>query len=135
MKFLQKMTAWAVLFFCMIPMAVGCGTLLYPERRHQALQVDPAGRQIDPAVAVMDAACLIFFIIPGLVAFAVDFATGAIYLPSGHSAMHDEPADTVIVAPVDAREIENRVMALTGVPVDMEDPRMEAFVLDRDRFL
>jgi hypothetical protein len=53
----------------------GCGTVLHPERRGQ-----PAGR-IDWAVFALDAVGLIFFFIPGVVAFAVDFATGAIYLP------------------------------------------------------
>jgi hypothetical protein len=56
--------------------ATGCGTVLHPERRGQ-----PAGR-IDWAVFALDAVGLIFFFIPGVVAFAVDFATGAIYLPA-----------------------------------------------------
>lgn len=54
-----------------------CGSLLYPERKGQT-----QGR-IDPAVAILNAAGLLLFIIPGLVAFAVDFHTGAIYLPGG----------------------------------------------------
>jgi hypothetical protein len=56
---------------------LGCGTILYPERRGQR-----SGR-IDPAVAVMDGIGCLLFLIPGLVAFAVDFGTGAIYLPGG----------------------------------------------------
>jgi len=55
---------------------VSCGTLLYPERRGQQ-----SGR-IDVAVVLMDGIGLFFFIIPGVVAFAVDLDTGAIYLPS-----------------------------------------------------
>lgn len=53
----------------------GCGTLLYPERRGQS------SGQIDPAVAILNGVGVIVFIIPGLIAFAIDFATGAIYLP------------------------------------------------------
>lgn len=53
----------------------GCGTVLHPERRGQ-----PAGR-IDWGVFALDALGLIFFFVPGVIAFAVDFATGAIYLP------------------------------------------------------
>lgn len=53
-----------------------CGTLLYPERRGEK------SGQIDVAVVLMDAIGLFFFIIPGIIAFAVDFNTGAIYLPS-----------------------------------------------------
>ena len=37
--------------------------------------------RIDPNVIIMDGVGLIFFIVPGLVAFAVDFSTGAAYLP------------------------------------------------------
>lgn len=54
----------------------GCGTLLYPERRGQT-----SGR-IDPAVAIMNGLGLLLFLIPGIIAFIVDFSTGAIYLPS-----------------------------------------------------
>jgi hypothetical protein len=57
----------------------GCGWALYPERRGQT-----AGR-IDPAVAILDGLGLLLFVVPGVVAFAVDFTTGAIYLPEGAS--------------------------------------------------
>ena len=53
----------------------GCGTILHPERRNQ-----PAG-QIDAGIAILDALWLFGGILPGVIAFAVDFSTGAIYLP------------------------------------------------------
>jgi len=56
--------------------ASGCGTILYPERKGQ-----PAG-YLDGGVVLLDAIGLFFFVIPGVIAFAVDFSTGAIYLPS-----------------------------------------------------
>lgn len=56
----------------------GCGMFLYPERRGQ-----PAGR-IDWKVVTLDAIGLLLFFVPGLIAFAVDFSTGAIYLPPNH---------------------------------------------------
>jgi hypothetical protein len=52
-----------------------CGTVLYPERRGQ-----PVGR-LDAGVVALDAVGLLLFLVPGVVAFAVDFATGTIYLP------------------------------------------------------
>lgn len=55
----------------------GCGTILWPERRGQ-----PAG-PLDFKVVALDAIGLLFFFVPGVIAFAVDFATGAIYLPPG----------------------------------------------------
>ena len=54
---------------------VGCGTILYPERKGQK-----AGR-IDMGVAILDGIGLLFFLIPGVIAFAVDFNNGTIYLP------------------------------------------------------
>jgi len=55
---------------------ISCGTILYPERRNQK-----AGR-LDVGVVLLDAIGLLFFLIPGIIAFAVDFSTGAIYLPA-----------------------------------------------------
>src|SRR5690606_1945709 len=52
-----------------------CGTLLYPERRGQ-----PRG-QLDVGVVALDGVGVLLFLVPGVIAFAVDFATGAIYLP------------------------------------------------------
>ena len=59
----------------LIVQMVGCGTLMYPERRGQK------GGRIDAGVAVMDGLCLLFFVIPGIIAYAVDFSNGTIYLP------------------------------------------------------
>ncbi|HEY0484372.1 MAG TPA: hypothetical protein VGD37_42925 [Kofleriaceae bacterium] len=51
----------------------GCGTILYPERRGQA------GGRVDVGVAVMDGLWCLAFIVPGVIAFIVDFGNGAIY--------------------------------------------------------
>ena len=56
---------------------MGCGTLMYPERRGQR------GGSLDAGVAVLDGLGLLFGIIPGVIAFAVDFSNGSIYLPAG----------------------------------------------------
>ena len=53
-----------------------CGTILYPERRDQK-----AGH-LDVGVVLLDSIGLLFFLIPGIIAFAVDFSSGAIYLPA-----------------------------------------------------
>lgn len=65
------------LFICVVFTAqlVGCGTLMYPERRGQR------GGSIDAGVAILDGLGLLFGIIPGVIAFAVDFSNGTIYLP------------------------------------------------------
>ena len=66
------------LFVCAVfsMQLMGCGTLMYPERRGQK-----AG-SLDAGVAVLDGIGLLFGIIPGVIAFAVDFSNGTIYLPS-----------------------------------------------------
>ncbi len=56
---------------------VGCGTILYPERKGQK------SGKIDVGVAVLDGIGLLFFLIPGVIAYAVDFNNGTIYLPGG----------------------------------------------------
>lgn len=86
----------------------GCGTLLYPERRGQT------SGDIDPGVAILNGIGLLFFIIPGLVAYAIDFSTGAIYLPPNRKA-----------------ELES-VMALDGLRVEQENGRTVVHV-DPDR--
>lgn len=59
---------------------IGCGTIMYPERKGQK-----AGK-IDAGVAVLDGIGLLFFLIPGIIAFAIDFNNGTIYLPGTSSS-------------------------------------------------
>ncbi|MBR9801109.1 hypothetical protein GYB59_05160 [bacterium] len=63
----------------------GCGTFLYPERRGQ-----PGGR-LDWKMVALDAIGLLLFFIPGVIAFAVDIYSGAIYLPPHEYSGTDEP--------------------------------------------
>lgn len=65
----------------------GCGTLLYPERRGQK------GGRLDTAVIILDGLGLLLFLVPGIVAFAVDFSTGAIYLPGGRADTGEDEFD------------------------------------------
>lgn len=65
------------LFVLFIPLQ-GCGTILYPERIGQG----DTGK-IDTSVAVMDGLLCLLFIIPGVVAFIIDFENGTIYEPQG----------------------------------------------------
>jgi hypothetical protein len=77
-------TARAFLVAVLIVQTLGCGTILYPERRGQT-----SGRY-DTDVVLLDAAGLLLFIIPGVIAFAVDIFTGAIYLPPGEKSKVQE---------------------------------------------
>ena len=73
------------IFICaiMVIQLTGCGTLMYPERRGQR------GGSLDAGVAILDGIGLLFGIIPGVIAFAVDFSNGTIYLPASHRASLD----------------------------------------------
>ena len=61
----------------------GCGYLLHPERRGM-----PHSNRIDPAVVLLDGLGCLCFLVPGVIAFAVDFSTGTIYLPHDHSGAY-----------------------------------------------
>lgn len=73
---LKRKSATAVALILSLTLTA-CGTILYPERKGQV------SGQIDPAIAVMDGIGLLFFLVPGVIAFAVDFSNGTIYLPHG----------------------------------------------------
>tara|TARA_R110001583_G_scaffold70832_1_gene200022 strand:- start:202 stop:672 length:471 start_codon:yes stop_codon:yes gene_type:complete len=84
----------------LITQVTACGTLLYPERRGQT------NGQIDIGVAALDAIGLLFFFVPGVVAFGVDFITGAIYLPGGGMASLTEDELNTIKNGPDSIDVE-----------------------------
>jgi hypothetical protein len=74
-EFLSRLAGWG-LQSGIACSAIGCGTLFHSERCGR-----PHGGRIDWKVAALDGLGLILFFIPGVIAFVVDFSTGAIYLP------------------------------------------------------
>lgn len=74
-KRMPKRCLCGLLAIVLLVQSVSCGTLLYPERIGQT-----RGR-LDPAVVALNAAGLLLFVVPGAIAFAVDFYNGTIYLP------------------------------------------------------
>jgi len=107
----------------------GCGTILYPERRGQQ------GSSIDAGVAVLDGIGLLLFIIPGVIAFAVDFSTGAIYLPGGHRA--SLPTDVVKVVQASPSELRHlttikEIIVREGLmPANVDLQKADVITLDR----
>jgi hypothetical protein len=97
-----------------------CGTVLYPERRGQ-----PAGR-IDPGVVALDAVGLLIFFVPGIVAFAVDFSNGTIYLPPERTAFsgtaNNLHLQTVQVNPAEltSQRLEAVLQEHTGQPIRLQ---------------
>lgn len=92
--------------------SAGCGTI-FTNHRGQ-----PGGK-ISPGIAILDGLLLLLFIIPGVIAFAVDFSTGAIY------ASNDSR-----IAPVGpqfaSRQLPNGVTAYYVPTSEMTKERIEA---------
>ncbi len=134
MKVSKRYFRWVAMVVCvaLVLQLAACGTLIHPERRGQS------GGRIDPAIAILDGVGLLLFIIPGLIAYAVDFSTGAIYLPSSQSSKAPDSADdategdrqkVVYVNPetLDAKTIERIIRQETGVSVDIDEDDVEAY--------
>ena len=100
--------------------STGCGTILYPERRGQ-----PAG-PLDWKVVALNSIGLLLFFIPGVIAFAVDFNNGTIYLPpqqyiSGYRGAERPELVAVHVAPNEMTypSLERIVSQHAGQPVQL----------------
>ncbi len=99
----------------------GCGTIMYPERKGQK------SGKIDAGVAILDGIGLLFFLIPGIIAFAVDFNNGTIYLPGTSRSSLDlknikqvkfDPKQNSLVG------IEGILKEQTGYAVKLDQPDM-----------
>lgn len=99
----------------------GCGTILHPERRGQR------GGRLDVGIVVLDAIGLLFFVIPGVIAFAVDFSNGTIYLPGGGRGILSEVRFDKSGDPKAA--VEAILLARTGRAVKLDQPDAEVVAL------
>ncbi|CAM5344774.1 Polyribonucleotide nucleotidyltransferase OS=Stutzerimonas stutzeri OX=316 GN=CXK95_05215 PE=4 SV=1 [Stutzerimonas stutzeri] len=97
-----------------------CGTLFYPDRRGQI-----EGR-IDPAITALNAIGLLFYVIPGLIAFGIDFATGAIYLPEGQYSVAPDKLQDAIGADgqIDPTRLKAILEQELGRSLPLDDPRL-----------
>jgi hypothetical protein len=110
-----------VLVVSVLTQLTACGTLFWPDRRGQ---IDG---KIDPVIAVLDAVGILFYVIPGLIAFGVDFATGAIYLPGGTHAQVSPELLKGAVNPdgsVDNKRLQAILDAQLGKHLPLDDPRL-----------
>lgn len=97
----------------------GCGTIFWPERKGQ-----PSGR-LDPKVVTLDAIGLLLFFIPGVIAFAVDFNNGTIYLPpesqaNVDSSLHRWAAVRTSSKSPTSQEIESTIRQRTGKSIRLQ---------------
>ena len=98
-----------------------CGTIFYPERK------GTKSGEIDPVVAVADAIGLLFFFVPGVIAFAVDFNNGTIY-KSGkkHSSLTPEELKSVSVnGKVDKKALSVLMSKKLGLAVNLDSSSLQ----------
>ena len=122
-----KRTLAVVALGSYIVAASGCGVLLYPERQGQS------GGRIDPVVAILDGIGLLLYLIPGLVAFAIDFHQGTIYLPGGitaEGAGDGQPVAIKVNGEMTEENIEAALQQALGRPVDISGPNVQAQRID-----
>lgn len=109
----------------------GCGMFLYPERRGQ-----PAGA-IDWKVVALDAVGLLLFFVPGLIAFAIDFSTGAIYLPPSTYGTTTKPSgkltqvETLKPGELTRERVEQTLVKHTGKTVTLTPGEYKVTQLNR----
>ncbi|MBW1863013.1 MAG: hypothetical protein JRJ02_11660 [Deltaproteobacteria bacterium] len=117
-KNLLRKVIVTTIVFAMFLQISGCGYLMYPERRGQ-----PKGK-IDVSVALLDGLGLLVFLIPGIIAFAVDFTKNTIYLPPGRSSINNNTTDEMITLRIPKQEfnkegIEQIVREHSGLKIDL----------------
>ncbi|WP_027896227.1 hypothetical protein [Zestomonas thermotolerans] len=118
---LQSRLIGGVVATALLTQLAACGTLFYPDRRGQI-----EGR-IDPVIVALDAIGLLFYVIPGLIAFGIDFATGAIYLPDGQTAQVDPQHLREAIGAdgrIDRTQLKALILRETGRALPLDDPRL-----------
>ncbi len=121
---LLKNTAVTLLLAIIGFQAVSCGTLLYPERKGQI------SGKIDPNVAILNGIGLLVFLVPGVIAFAVDFSNGTIYLPPDKSAQLPHAPRSAKTVSFDTQtltsdKLEQIVKTETGRDIDLREQTIE----------
>ena len=110
-----------VVVAALLTQLTACGSIFFPDRRGQ---IDG---KIDPMIVVLDAVGLLFYVIPGLIAFGVDFATGAIYFPPGKTA-HIAPEKLHEAIGEDGKVDNTKLQAILeselGRSFPLNDPRL-----------
>lgn len=112
----MKPLACVLLTAALTSQLAACGTVFYPERRGQI------SGEIDPGVAILNGIGLLFYLVPGVIAFAVDFATGAIYLPDARYSIAPAQLDEAVGADgqVDRMKLKAIIEQETGVELPLE---------------
>jgi hypothetical protein len=117
----QTRVIGGLLVATLLTQLTACGTLFFPDRRGQI-----EGR-IDPVVAGLNAIGILFYVLPGLIAFGIDFASGAIYLPNDqYSQVDPEDLQNLVEADgtIDPLKLKALIERQTGHSLPLDDPRL-----------
>jgi len=106
-----------------------CGTLMYPQRRGQK------EGHLDVVVVLLDGLGLFFFIIPGVIAYVIDFGDGTIYFPARDTRSVGGDLQPSKIVRFDAKHytpdsLRTMIEKETGCPFDWQDARLRAIRLD-----
>src|SRR5690554_15030 len=116
----SKTVKAAVLIFATLHLSA-CGTILYPERKGQV------SGQIDAGVAALNGIGLLFFLVPGVIAFAVDFSNGTIYLPGTAAVDGDDDVRVVHTGKqLTPDQLQAIISAEVGEPIDLTQARVHS---------
>ncbi len=118
-----KALASILLSTTLVTQLSACGTVFYPERRGQI------SGEIDPGVAILNGIGLLFYVIPGLIAFAVDFTTGAIYFPDERYTLAPERLHEAVDAKGEVDPL--KLKAILQEELDMDLPLEQALLMSR----
>lgn len=125
-----------VLLTTMLANLTGCGTVLHPERKGQI------SGDYDLNIVILNGIGLIFFIIPGVIAYAVDLNNGTIYLPrgQGQNIGRLSEGDKVDTSNMYAMRMERDQMTEasiraavekhSGRKIPLENKKMEVYAVD-----
>ena len=121
----------SLLALTLLVQSISCGTILYPER------VGQTRGALDYKVVALDTIGLLLFVVPGAIAFAVDFYNGTIYLPGG--SFRGQSPDMVatsdwesipLPADVDSQEkLQQFLSQETGHSIILEHEAIEVYEL------
>jgi hypothetical protein len=111
---------------------MGCGTLFHGERVGQK-----GGGNVDVGIVIADAVGVLFFVLPGVIAFVVDFSDGAIYFPRHSRRNSDDSFDMKDAVKISFNaknctmaDIEKAVKSETGCNVKLNRPGVQVYAFD-----
>ena len=123
-KIKKSITLTIIIGFIM--QLAACGTIIHPERKGQK------SGHLDISIVALDAIGLLFFLVPGVIAFAVDFNNGTIYLPGGSASINSTDINVVnIQGELTNKNIEQVILRETGKAVSLS----ESEVLSGDKLV